>query len=156
MTYSAGRITANRMDGITVGGWIDGAKHLFSAYLETTGGGFKIADDTRGPAIDPSEMEREISQEELSAAREYLGMRFPSMINAPPLESRVCQYDNSIDHNFILDCHPEAGNVWVVGGGSGHGFKHGPVTGEIVANVVLEIDSPLGDGFRSTRSETGA
>jgi len=62
--------------------------------------------------------------------------------DAPLLESRVCQYENSSDHNFILDRHPEAKNVWVVGGGSGHGFKHGPVVGEILADAVLETKAP--------------
>jgi glycine/D-amino acid oxidase-like deaminating enzyme len=41
-----------------------------------------------------------------------------------------------------LDRHPEAKNVWVVGGGSGHGFKHGPVVGEILADAVLETKAP--------------
>jgi sarcosine oxidase len=63
--------------------------------------------------------EGEISQEKLAAAREYLRLRFPAMADAPLLESRVCQYENSTDHNFVLDRHPEAENVWIVGGGSG-------------------------------------
>jgi sarcosine oxidase len=88
-------------------------------------------------------MEREIWVDELSAARAYLGMRFPALADSPLLESRVCQYENSTDHhNFILDRHPEAENVWIVGGGSGHGFKHGPVMGEIVADAVLETRAP--------------
>jgi sarcosine oxidase len=61
-------------------------------------------------------MEREVSEEKLSAAREYLRMRFPAMADAPLLESRVCQYENSTDHNFILDRHSEAENVWIVAG----------------------------------------
>jgi glycine/D-amino acid oxidase-like deaminating enzyme len=69
-------------------------------------------------------------------------MRFPALINAPLLESRVCQYENSTDHYFILDRHPEAENVWIVGGGSGHGFKHGPVMGEMVADAVLDTKAP--------------
>lgn len=28
--------------------------------------------------------------------------------------------------------------LWIVGGGSGHGFKHGPALGEYVASRVLE------------------
>jgi glycine/D-amino acid oxidase-like deaminating enzyme len=64
-------------------------------------------------------------------------LRFPALADAPLLESRVCQYENSTDHNFILDRHPEAENVWIVGGGSGHGFKHGPVMGEMVADAVM-------------------
>jgi glycine/D-amino acid oxidase-like deaminating enzyme len=87
-------------------------------------------------------MEREISQEKLSAARDYMRMRFPAMAGAPLLESRVCQYENSSDHNFILDRHPETENVWILGGGSGHGFKHGPVIGEIVADAVLGSKPP--------------
>ena len=97
--------------------WIDGGKLPFFGVPGNYWRGFKIADDTRGPVIDPSTMEREISQEKLSAAREYLRFRFPSMVNAPLVETRVCQYENSTDHNFILHRHPEAENVWIVGGG---------------------------------------
>jgi sarcosine oxidase len=122
--------------------WIDGGKRPFFGVPGNHWRGFKIADDTRGPVIDPSTMEREISQEKLSAAREYLRFRFPSMVDAPLLETRVCQYENSKDHNFILDRHPEADNVWIVGGGSGHGFKHGPVMGEMVTDAVLETKAP--------------
>jgi sarcosine oxidase len=57
-------------------------------------------------------------------------------------ESRVCQYENSTDHNFILDRHPGAENVWIVGGGSGHGFKHGPVIGEMITDAVLGSKPP--------------
>jgi glycine/D-amino acid oxidase-like deaminating enzyme len=122
--------------------WIEGGKRPFFGVPGNHWRGFKIADDTRGPVIDPSTMEREISQEKLSAAREYLRTRFPALADAPLLESRVCQYENSTDHYFILDRHPEAENVWIVGGGSGHGFKHGPVMGEMVADAVLDTKAP--------------
>jgi len=122
--------------------WIDGGKRPFFGVPGNHWRGFKIADDTRGAVIDPSTMEREISQEKLSAAREYLHMRFPAMADAPLIESRVCQYENSTDHNFILDRHPEAENVWILGGGSGHGFKHGPVMGEMAAAAVLDTKAP--------------
>lgn len=122
--------------------WIDGGKHPFFGIPGNHWRGFKIADDTRGPVIDPSTMERQISEEKLASARSYLRMRFPSLADAPLLESRVCQYENSPDHNFILDRHPEAQNVWIVGGGSGNGFKHGPVMGEMVADAVLATKAP--------------
>jgi len=122
--------------------WIDGAKHRFYGIPGNHWRGFKIADDARGPTIDPTTMERRISDEGLAAARAYLRLRFPVMAGAPLLEGRVCQYENSLDQNFILDRHPEAENVWVVGGGSGHGFKHGPVMGEMVSNAVLGLKAP--------------
>jgi sarcosine oxidase len=121
--------------------WIDGGKQPFFGVPGNHWRGFKIADDTRGPAIDPTSMERQVSSAKLEAARAYVQMRFPALKNAPVLETRVCQYENSSDHNFIFDRHPEAGNVWLVGGGSGHGFKHGPVMGEMVADAVLETGS---------------
>lgn len=123
--------------------WMDGGTQQFFGVPGNHWRGFKIADDTRGPVIDPSTMEREISQEKLSAAQDYMKLRFPELGDAPLLESRVCQYENSSDHNFILDRHPEAKNVWIVGGGSGHGFKHGPVLGEMVRDAVLERKAPL-------------
>jgi len=99
--------------------------------------GFKIADDARGPAFDPTSGDRTPSAEALRAAREFIARRFPALADAPLLESRVCQYENTSDHHFIADRHPAAANAWIVGGGSGHGFKHGPAMGEHVARVVL-------------------
>jgi glycine/D-amino acid oxidase-like deaminating enzyme len=122
--------------------WIDGGVTPFFGVPGNHWRGFKIADDTRGPVIDPTTLDRQISQEKLAAARAYLRRRFPALADAPLLESRVCQYENSTDHDFILDRHPEARNAWIVGGGSGHGFKHGPVMGELVADAVLGAKAP--------------
>ena len=99
--------------------------------------GFKIADDARGPAFDPTSGDRTPSAEALRAAREFIARRFPALPGAPLLEARVCQYENTPDHHFLADRHPAAANAWIVGGGSGHGFKHGPAMGEHVARVVL-------------------
>jgi len=66
-----------------------------------------------------------------------LEFRFPALKGAPLLEARVCQYENSPDGHFVIDRHPDAENVWLVGGGSGHGFKHGPAVGERVAGLVF-------------------
>ena len=107
--------------------------------------GFKIADDTRGPEFDPTCGERVISQETLKDIREYVAFRFPALKDAPLVESRVCQYEQTPDGDFIVDRHPENENLWLVGGGSGHGFKHGPAIGEMMAELVL------GDGETAAR-----
>lgn len=104
--------------------------------------GFKVADDTRGPAFDPSTGERIPTPAGLAAARDYLAFRFPELKAAPLVEARVCQYENSPDEHFIIDRHPAAANAWLVGGGSGHGFKHGPALGELVARLVLGDGTP--------------
>jgi sarcosine oxidase len=95
--------------------------------------GLPIHDTT----IDPTTMERRISDESLAAARPYIKLRFPALAEAPMVESRVCQYENSTDQNFIVDHHPEAENAWIAGGGSGHRFKHGPAMGDMVSDAVL-------------------
>lgn len=80
--------------------------------------------------------------EGLQAARDYLSFRFPLLKDAPLIESRVCQYEQGPDENFIIDRHPQAANVWLVGGGSGHGFKYGPAIGEMLSDLVFSGKSP--------------
>jgi glycine/D-amino acid oxidase-like deaminating enzyme len=136
--------------------WIDGGRRPFYGVPGNHWRGFKVSDDTRGPVIDPSTMERQISDDRLAAARAYLRLRFPAMAGAPLFESRVCQYENSTDHDFILDRHPEAENVWIVGGDSGHGFKHGPVMGEMVNDAVLGLKAPPRDMGLGRLSKKGS
>ena len=66
------------------------------------------------------------------------------------LETRVCQYEQTPDENFIIDRHPAAANAWLLGGGSGHGYKHGPAVGELMAQLVLGR-KPLDPFFRLSR-----
>ncbi len=117
--------------------WIDfGAEIYGLPDLENRG--FKVALDRHGPAFDPDMGERTASEELLGEVRAFMSRRFPAMKDAPLLESRVCQYENTSNGDFLIDRHPDFDNVWLVGGGSGHGFKHGPVLGEYVAARMVE------------------
>jgi glycine/D-amino acid oxidase-like deaminating enzyme len=104
--------------------------------------GFKIADDTRGPEFDPTSGERVVSPDTLKDIREYIAFRFPALKDAPLVETRVCQYEQTPDSHFIIDRHPANENVWLVGGGSGHGFKHGPALGEMMADLIFKEGEP--------------
>jgi sarcosine oxidase len=75
---------------------------------------------------------------EADVVQKYVVSRFPAMRNAPVVETRVCQYENTSNGDFLIDRHPQMGNVWFVGGGSGHGFKHGPAVGEYVTRQLLD------------------
>jgi sarcosine oxidase len=90
--------------------------------------GFKLAFDRHGPEFDPDSGDRVAGG--LADARAFLTERFPALATAPLVESRVCQYENTSTGDFLIDRHPDLDNVWLVGGGSGHGFKHGPAVGE--------------------------
>jgi sarcosine oxidase len=104
--------------------------------------GFKVGEDGPNDPFDPTTGDRLPSAERLQAARSYLSFRFPALRGAPLLESRVCQYENTPDRHFIMDRHPYSENTWLVGGGSGHGFKMGPAVGERMAQLVLGKRSP--------------
>jgi sarcosine oxidase len=98
--------------------------------------GVKIAIDTHGSRADPETMDRVVDAASIERMREVLRRRIPSLANAPLLECRVCQYENTPDGHFLLDRLPGEERVWIAGGGSGHGFKHGPTIGEHVADLI--------------------
>jgi len=100
--------------------------------------GLKMAFDTHGERVDPDTQSRIVSPAIAEAARKYVARRFPALRDAPIVETRVCQYENTSNGDFLIDRHPEMGNVWFAGGGSGHGYKHGPAAGEYVAGQLLD------------------
>jgi sarcosine oxidase len=122
--------------------WADHRERFIYGIPAADGRGFKVADDTRGAEFDPTSGDRLASEQGLKTVRDYVAFRFPAMKDAPLLETRVCQYENSPDNHLIIDRHPETETVWLVGGGSGHGFKHGPAIGEMVAELVMEHKDP--------------
>ena len=95
--------------------------------------GLKMARDVHGERVDPDTQSRIVSEEGTDWARNYVARRFPALKDAPIVETRVCQYENTSNGDFLIDRHPEMPNVWLAGGGSGHGFKHGPALGEYLA-----------------------
>ncbi len=112
--------------------WADFGEEIYG-LPDFKGRGFKIAPDHHGPPIDPDSLERVVSAESTALVLEYAGRRFPALKGSPVVNSEVCQYTNTSNGDFLIDRHPEVDNVWLVGGGSGHGFKHGPAIGEYVS-----------------------
>jgi glycine/D-amino acid oxidase-like deaminating enzyme len=108
----------------------------FYGHGEIDGLGMKIAPDTPGDDVDPDTLERLPLAENERAARGYAARRFPALAAAPVVGARVCQYSLTADTHFLIAPHPERDDWWLVGGGSGHGFKHGPALGEYVADCV--------------------
>ncbi|HEU4794314.1 MAG TPA: FAD-dependent oxidoreductase [Pyrinomonadaceae bacterium] len=121
--------------------WID-FNDLVYALPNLDGRGFKIAIDAHGAEFDPDHGQRVAAAESIRAIREYLTYRMPLLADAPVMETRVCQYENTSNGDFLIDRHPVLENVWLAGGGSGHGFKHGPAVGEYVAAMVTGTGTP--------------
>lgn len=117
--------------------WVDvDGKDFYYGIPGNAHRGFKIGVDVRGELFNPTSGERSLTPEVLVRARQFMVHRFPKLAGAPLVEHRICPYENSPDGNFIFDLLPETDNVFVLGGGSGHGFKHGPALGELVAEVL--------------------
>jgi len=152
MFYFGTPANDNRYDAGAMPAWTDIGNEIWYGVPGGEQRGFKIADDASGPPHDPSTTKRVVSSEGVAAASEYIGYRFPGLRDAPLIESRVCQYTNTPDSDFIADRHPRADNTWLLGGGSGHGFKHGPALGEMVAAQVLG-EKPVEETFALTRFE---
>jgi glycine/D-amino acid oxidase-like deaminating enzyme len=115
--------------------WIDFTCEAYG-FPDLEGRGVKVAIDRHGEAFDADSGDRIASAAGLSEVRTYLQRRLPSLSSAPVVETRVCQYENTSNGDFLIDRHPDRSNVWLVGGGSGHGFKHGPSVAEYVVKRI--------------------
>ncbi len=108
------------------------------ALPDVEGRGFKIAFYRHGGAFDPDDGSRVVPASSLDELRVYLKKHIPALGDAAVIETRVCQYENTWNGDFLIDQHPELENVWIAGGGSGHGFKHGPALGEYLTGRMLK------------------
>lgn len=109
---------------------------IYYGMPDLEGRGFKVAHDAHGPPFDPDVSDREVTGTALADVRTYMERRFPAMARQPLSASHVCQYENSSNGDLLIDRHPGCENLWLVGAGSGHGFKHGPAVGRYAAQLV--------------------
>jgi sarcosine oxidase len=135
-------------------GWVDYDRAAYGTG-DVDELGVKVASDIEGPLLDPDAELPPASADIERVTRAYARDRFPALADAPLVGSKTCRYELSPDSQFIAAPHPGFGSVWIVGGGSGHGFKHGPAMAErIVAawdgGVVLPARFGLGRRARGT------
>jgi sarcosine oxidase len=124
--------------------WVDYDRAMYgTADIDELG--VKAALDVEGPPLDPDAPLTD-TPTTVGVVRDYLRDRFPALARARLNEARACRYELSPDSHFIAAPHPEHPNVWIVGGGSGHGFKHGPAMAERIA-AALAGEAPLPERF---------
>jgi glycine/D-amino acid oxidase-like deaminating enzyme len=104
--------------------------------------GVKAAPDRDGPPLEPDAELPAASAAGEATARGFLAERFPALAGAPLSGSKCCRYELSPDANFIAAPHPEHAGVWLLGGGSGHGFKHGPALAERLVPALTGGEPP--------------
>ena len=122
----------------------------YYGFPDIEGRGLKVAPYPDYTAFDPDTDERLINHYQVKRAHDFVKQRFPGLSGQPITESRVCQVTNSTDGNFIVDQYPSSDNTWIVGAGSGHGFKHGPAVGEYAAKRILgaQVDPEFDKVFK--------
>ncbi|WP_459802489.1 NAD(P)/FAD-dependent oxidoreductase [Herbidospora sp. RD11066] len=99
------------------------------------GHGMKITSDVEGePGFDPESARGEVLPSSERRARDYLARRFPSLAEVPLGLTQVCQYAITPDAEWIITEIDEG--VWVLGGDSGHGFKHAPALATYLTSVL--------------------
>ena len=124
-------------------GWADfNDGDIYYGFPDLESRGVKFAHDAHGPQVDPDTQDRRHSDAALAEVIAFRDRRFPLLKGAPLTESRVCQYENSSNGDFLIDFHPHLENVVIVGGGSGHGFKHGPEVGRYAAGLLTGSVKP--------------
>jgi sarcosine oxidase len=120
-------------------GWADfNGGDLYYGFPNLEGRGFKIARDTHGADFDPDTGDRRMSEDGAALLRAFAERRFPALAGRPFTVFRVCQYENSSNGDFLIDRHPTLEGAYLLGGGSGHGFKHGPEVGRMMAELVVD------------------
>ena len=120
--------------------WVEYDRAIYG--VGDLGTGFKLAPDFEGPPFDPDDDDRSTDPANEARARAYAAERFPALRDAPLTGSKVCPYSLTPDTHFLLAPHPELDRNWLFGGGSGHGFKHGPALAEHAARVISGVEEP--------------
>ena len=116
-----------------------GNQDSYYGFPDFDGRGFRVIPANDDGELEPDADERVVSAWQLARLHRYVARRFPALTGQPVVGSRVCQVEYTPDKSFLIDRHPELENVWIVGGGSGQGFKHGPAVGELAMQRILGL-----------------
>lgn len=125
----------------------DIARSGWYGFPASADGLVKIGHHGVGWAGDP-EHPGDVPVEWEARCRAFLREHLPSLAGAPLVGTRACFYGDTRDGDFWIARHPERPGLVVAAGGSGHGYKFGPVLGPLVANAVEGVDDPRLGRFR--------
>ncbi len=136
-------------------GWADfNAGDIFYGFPDLENRGVKFAHDQHGVPVDPDTQDRRPTESALAEIIAFRDRRFPGLRGAQLVGAEVCQNENSSNGDFLIDFHPQLTNVLLVGGGSGHGFKHGPEVGRYATGRLTGSVPPEPRFSLASKSET--
>ena len=115
--------------------WEDEPGRFIYGFPEL-GDGVKVARHHEGAEVDPDDVPREVTDDDVRPIRAVLGRLIPGA-NGRLRDSAVCLYTNTPDSHFVLDFHPGHANVLIASPCSGHGFKFASTLGETMTDLLL-------------------
>jgi sarcosine oxidase len=95
-----------------------------------------IASETFESVTTPADIRREVSAEEITAVYDFVGPNVRG-VTGRCIKATACLYTVTPDFGFVVDAHPDHDDVVLASPCSGHGFKHSPAIGEMLADMVL-------------------
>lgn len=98
--------------------------------------GVKVMLDRLGPEVAPDNPDRGIDPDILARQRAYAMALLPS-VTGEILETTSCRFTMTPDEDFVIDRHPEFAQIVFASSCSGHGFKFGPVVGQMLADLAM-------------------
>jgi sarcosine oxidase len=140
-----------------VHGWFSTAREAdwfapgrFPAFVrQTRDGGFmfgipsldgktvKIGRHHDGETTTPQTIRRRVDELDIDPLR-LLAATYLRGVSGHVTRTLTCMYTNTPDGHFVIDFSPADPHVIVISACSGHGFKFGPVIGDIAADLVTE------------------
>lgn len=112
-------------------------------FPSTDGSRVKVGFPVTGVPADSPEVDGRPRPEESAMLTQRCLDGLLDGVLAEPSDFTVCLYDNSPDGDFIIGSPPGRPEVTVLGGFSGHGFKHAPAVGEIAAALATGQAPPV-------------
>ncbi|MGJ3239540.1 MAG: N-methyl-L-tryptophan oxidase [Anaerolineae bacterium] len=112
--------------------------------------GVKMGWHHSGIVIDADDA-RQVVEPIVAEIKRWCERRYPHL-QTETIDIQTCLYTNTPDYHFVLDTHPQYPNVVIGAGFSGHGFKFGPLLGEVLASLSRgETPSIALDTFKLAR-----
>lgn len=102
----------------------------------------KVAFFREATPADVRRVDRAVADADVAPMRDALRPRLPQLADAELADANVCLYTTTPDEHFVIGLHPDAPQVAIAAGFSGHGFKFVPVVGEILADLVIDGSTP--------------
>lgn len=87
--------------------------------------------------MDPDDPDRATHPEDEAILRAFAARHFPDGAG-PTILLKTCIFTNSPDEHFLIDRLPDAPQVAIAAGFSGHGYKFCSLVGEVLADLALD------------------